>query len=165
MLVRDVAEMAPRSSGRAGVAPFALGNERAVSLAAAAADGVAGAVGTLGALDAAPQAVWPEDPRHWPLAQVRLAGLWQQGADRLAILTAGTRWAQVSLGQRVTLEGHRVAAITADGVSLRLAQEPLFKLDWLAERGGERPRSDLQKDDLQKEDPQKARQPRKGASR
>jgi hypothetical protein len=77
---------------------------------------------------AAPKDVSP-DPRHWPLARVRWVGLWQQGSDRQAILSAGTHWAKVSRGQRVTQEGHRVVAITEGGVSLRLAQEPEIKLE------------------------------------
>jgi hypothetical protein len=72
----------------------------------------------------------PEDPQRWPLARVRLAGIWQQGADRQAILSAGSHWVKVSPGQRVTQEGHRVAAITDAGVSLRLAQGPLWVLNW-----------------------------------
>lgn len=72
----------------------------------------------------------PEDPRQWPLARVRLAGLWQQGADRQAILSAGPHWVRVRQGQRVTQEGHRVAAITDAGVSLRLAQGPMLALSW-----------------------------------
>lgn len=71
----------------------------------------------------------PPDPRHWPLARVRWVGLWQQGSDRHAILSAGPHGAKVRLGQRVTQEGHRVVAIADDGVSLRLAQEPVIKLD------------------------------------
>jgi hypothetical protein len=74
----------------------------------------------------------PQDPRQWPLARVRLAGLWQQGPERQAILSAGTQWARVSRGQRVTLEGHRVVAITDRGVSLRLASGPVIQLDWQA---------------------------------
>lgn len=72
----------------------------------------------------------PEDPRQWPLARVRLAGLWQQGVDRQAILSAGSHWVRVSPGQRVTQEGHTVAAITDAGVSLRLAKGPLLPLTW-----------------------------------
>lgn len=71
----------------------------------------------------------PPDPRHWPLARVRWVGLWQQGSDRHAILSAGPHGAKVRLGQRVTQEGHRVVAIAEDGVSLRLAQEPVIQLD------------------------------------
>lgn len=71
----------------------------------------------------------PPDPRHWPLARVRWVGLWQQGSDRHAILSAGPHGAKVRLGQRVTQEGHRVVAIAEDGVSLRLAQESVIKLD------------------------------------
>lgn len=71
----------------------------------------------------------PPDPRHWPLDRVRWVGLWQQGGDRYAILSAGPHGAKVSLGQLVTQEGHRVVAIAEDGVSLRLAREPIIKLD------------------------------------
>lgn len=72
-----------------------------------------------------------EDPREWPLSRVRLVGLLQQGESRQAILMAGGHWARVSLGQRVTQEGHRVVAITDDGLSLRLAPGALFTLEWL----------------------------------
>ena len=78
---------------------------------------------------AAAQKDLPPDPRHWPLARVRWVGLWQQGGDRQAILSAGTHWVKVSRGQRVTQEGHRVVAIHEGGVSLRLAQEPVIQLE------------------------------------
>lgn len=98
-------------------------------------DPTAAAAAATSDLSAAAEAL-PEDPRQWPLARVRLVGLWQQGADRQAILSVGAHWAKVSLGQRVTLEGHKVAAITDDGVRLRLAQGPLFQLDWAGEMAG-----------------------------
>ncbi|WP_090137786.1 hypothetical protein [Limnohabitans sp. DM1] len=72
----------------------------------------------------------PEDPERWPLARVRLAGVWQQGADRQAVLVAGPHWARVRPGQRVTLEGHRVQAITSEGVTLRAARGPVHVLHW-----------------------------------
>lgn len=71
----------------------------------------------------------PPDPHHWPLVRVRWVGLWQQGGDRYAILSAGPHGAKVRLGQRVTQEGHRVVAIDEGSVSLRLAREPVIKLD------------------------------------
>lgn len=71
----------------------------------------------------------PPDPRHWPLVRVRWVGLWQQGGDQYAILSAGPHGAKVRLGQRVTQEGHRLVAIAENGVSLRLAREPIIKLD------------------------------------
>lgn len=74
--------------------------------------------------------VLPKEPQHWPLARLRLLGLWQQGPDRQAILSAGPHWAKVSLGQRVTLEGHRVALISDEGLSLQLAQGPLIEMFW-----------------------------------
>lgn len=85
------------------------------------------AVGT--SVTTAGQEDLPPDPSHWPLVRVRWVGLWQQGGDRYAILSAGPHGAKVSLGQRVTQEGHRVVAIAEDGVSLRLAREPVIKLN------------------------------------
>jgi hypothetical protein len=72
----------------------------------------------------------PEDPERWPLARVRLAGVWQQGTDRQAVLVAGPHWARVRPGQRVTLEGHRVQAITSEGLTLRAARGPVHVLHW-----------------------------------
>lgn len=72
----------------------------------------------------------PEEPERWPLARVRLAGVWQQGADRQAVLVAGPHWVRVRPGQRVTLEGHRVQAITSEGVTLRAARGPVHVLHW-----------------------------------
>jgi hypothetical protein len=80
-------------------------------------------------------AALPEDPHHWPLDRVRLVGLWRQGTERQAILSAGPHWTKVSKGQRVTLEGHRVVAITDEGLSLRRAQEPLVGLHWDSKTG------------------------------
>ncbi len=71
-----------------------------------------------------------EDPAHWPLARLRLVGVWQQGADRHAVLVAGPHWARVQAGQRVTQEGHRVVAITSEGVTLRPARGPVHVLQW-----------------------------------
>lgn len=143
-----------RLSGRFSATLFALDHEGAASsagavpgmVASASAGGrganglVDGAAGAVGVLDATTLEALPEDPRQWPLTGVRLAGLWQAGADRQAILTTGTRWAQVRLGQRVTREGHRVAVIAQDGVYLRLAQGPLLKLAWLGDPGGDLPK-------------------------
>ncbi|PUE11670.1 hypothetical protein B9Z51_05185 [Limnohabitans sp. T6-5] len=71
-----------------------------------------------------------DDPTHWPLARLRLAGVWQQGADRHAVLVAGPHWARVQAGQRVTQEGHRVVTITSEGVTLRPAHGPVHVLQW-----------------------------------
>jgi hypothetical protein len=76
----------------------------------------------------------PDDPHQWPLARLRLAGLWQQGGTRQAVLSADTHWAKVAVGQRVTLEGHRVVTITEEGVGLRLGQGPVFQLTWAEAR-------------------------------
>jgi hypothetical protein len=95
---------------------------QSLSSTAAATEGASPAMATLEVLS--------QDPRHWPLAAIRLVGLWQQGSERQAFLSAGGQWARVSRGQRVTLEGHRVVAITDRGVSLRLASGPVIQLDW-----------------------------------
>jgi hypothetical protein len=79
-------------------------------------------------LTSATQAL-PPDPDQWPLASVRWQGLWQQGTNRWAIVSAGAHWAKVGLGQQVTSEGHRVEAITEEGVHLRLPGEPPLKLN------------------------------------
>ena len=71
-----------------------------------------------------------DDPRQWPFAQVRLVGLWRQGDDRHAVLAAGQQAVRVELGQRVSSEGHRVVAITDQGVRLRSGQGPVFLLTW-----------------------------------
>jgi Tfp pilus assembly protein PilP len=85
----------------------------------------------------------PNDPNQWPLARIRLAGLWQQGGDRQAVLSAGTHAVRVMLGQRVSLEGHRVVAISDQGVHLRLGKEPSFQLPWaeVVQVGGSAPLS------------------------
>ena len=89
----------------------------------------------------APEGELSKDPRQWPLAQVRLVGLWQQGANRQAILMAGSHWVRVGLGQRVTQEGHRVAAITDAGVRLQVPQWAAFLLDWPVGREAAKPGS------------------------
>jgi Tfp pilus assembly protein PilP len=55
--------------------------------------------------------------------------MWQQDSHQYAILSAGPHGTKVRLGQRVTQEGHRVVAIAEDSVSLRLAREPVIKLN------------------------------------
>lgn len=118
-------------SGPALFAPEAVVSGALAGAAAAVEDGRqptgAAATGTWATSAAAEDL--PPDPRHWPLARVRWVGLWQQGSDQHAILSAGPHGAKVRLGQRVTQEGHRVVAIAEDGVSLRLAQESVIKLD------------------------------------
>jgi len=72
----------------------------------------------------------PDDPQQWPLAQIRLAGVWQHGGERQAVLSAGAHAVRVSPGQRVSLEGHRVTAITDRAVHLRLGHGPGVALTW-----------------------------------
>lgn len=121
----QLTRLEPRPLGRSGAVLFV----QAKGLPSGGDASASGVSGASGVAVAGPDFL-PEDPRHWPLARVRLAGLWQQGSDRQAILSAGPHWVRVSQGQRVTQEGHRVAAITDAGVSLRLAQGPMLMLGW-----------------------------------
>ncbi|MGV0961509.1 MAG: GspMb/PilO family protein [Limnohabitans sp.] len=75
-------------------------------------------------------AALPADPLHWPLARIRLLGTWQQGVQWQAVLSAGGAWVPVRVGQRVSLEGHRVVAIARDAVRLRSAQGHQLELKW-----------------------------------
>ncbi len=69
--------------------------------------------------------VFRADPHDWPMAHVRLAGIWQDAQDRQAILLAGPHWVRARQGQRVTREGHTVERIEADRISLRAGQGAL----------------------------------------
>lgn len=66
------------------------------------------------------------DPADWPLDQVRLVGVWQQGQGVRPILVAGPHWALARLGQRVGPQGHVVNSIHAEEVHLRAAQGPVW---------------------------------------
>lgn len=65
------------------------------------------------------------DPAHWPLDQVRLAGVWQQGHDTQLILMAGPHWVHARLGQPIGPHGHVVHRIHAQEVHLRAARGPV----------------------------------------
>jgi hypothetical protein len=116
-----VALFVPSQSGMALASDPSMGVAEGLSPSAKSEGASAGAV-TAAAL--------PDDPKQWPLSRIRLAGLWQQGSERQAVLSAGTHWAKVRTGQRVTLEGHRVVAITDEGVRLRLGTGPWLQLGW-----------------------------------
>lgn len=116
-------------AGRSRVALFVL-NQGAAAVARAA-EGGAPATRADGSFAAeASLADLPDDPQQWPFSRVRLAGLWQQGGERQAVLTAAGHSVRVTPGQRVTLEGHRVVAITDEGVHLRLGKGPWLPLAW-----------------------------------
>jgi hypothetical protein len=124
-----------QQSGRSRVALFAPGHGAATVAVDAAdaskADGGELDKNTKGASAAvASLAVLPDDPHQWPYARVRLAGLWQQGGELQAVLSAGPHAVRVMPGQRVSLEGHRVVAITEAGVGVRLGKGPLLQLSW-----------------------------------
>jgi hypothetical protein len=74
-------------------------------------------------------AVLSSDPLQWPMARMRLAGLWQQGHVRQAVLVAGPYAVRVGPGQRVAQEGLRVEAVTTDSVRLRSPQGALHVLN------------------------------------
>jgi hypothetical protein len=59
------------------------------------------------------------DPRHWPLAQIRLGGVWQQGDSRQAVLGAGPHWVVLGQGARLALEEYRIQTVHPDAVDLQ----------------------------------------------
>lgn len=75
---------------------------------------------------ALPTATLSPDPAHWPLDQVRVAGVWQQAQGAQLILTAGPHWVRAHLGQRIGPDGHVVQGIHAEEVHLRAAQGPVW---------------------------------------
>jgi len=123
---RSRAALFAPSHGASAVASAGLSGAVDGLAASNRAEGASSAVASLAAL--------PQDPHQWPFSRVRLAGLWQQGGDHHAVLTAGSHSVRVTPGQRVTLEGHRVVAITGEGVRLRLGQGPWLPLPWAEAR-------------------------------
>lgn len=124
-----------QQSGRSRVALFGPSHGAAAD-SAAASRGDGGALATnaeSASAAAASLVVLSDDPHQWPYARIRLAGLWQQGAERQAVLSAGPHAVRVMPGQRVSLEGHRVVVITDAGVGLRLGKGPLLQLTWADE--------------------------------
>jgi Tfp pilus assembly protein PilP len=66
------------------------------------------------------------DPANWPLEQVRMVGIWQQGQGVHPILMAGPHWVRARVGQRIGSNGHVVNSIHAEEVHLRAAQGPVW---------------------------------------
>lgn len=62
-----------------------------------------------------------EDPRRWPLAHIRLLGVWQQGGQWQAVLGAGAYWAVLAPGAPLAIEAYRVQAVRPEGVVLQAA--------------------------------------------
>ncbi len=62
------------------------------------------------------------DPAQWPLAQIRLLGVWQHAQDAHALFAAGPHWAPARVGQRIGAEGHQVETIYPHEVHLRTNQ-------------------------------------------
>lgn len=77
-------------------------------------------------VSAQPMAILSPDPAHWPLEQVRLAGVWQQAQGVQLILVAGPHWVSARVGQRIGAQGHVVDSIHAQEVHLRAAQGPVW---------------------------------------
>jgi hypothetical protein len=75
---------------------------------------------------AQPMATLSPDPAHWPLEQVRVAGVWQQAQGVQLILMAGPHWVSARVGQRIGSQGHLVDSIHAQEVHLRAAQGPVW---------------------------------------
>ena len=59
------------------------------------------------------------DPQHWPLAHIRLLGVWQQGERLQAVLGVGPHWTVLGPGARLALEGYRVKTVQPDAVELQ----------------------------------------------
>jgi hypothetical protein len=59
------------------------------------------------------------DPRQWPLAHIRLGGVWQQGDSRQAVLGAGPHWAVLGPGARLAFENYRIKTVHPDAVDLQ----------------------------------------------
>lgn len=75
---------------------------------------------------APPELILSPDPSDWPVDQVRVAGVWQQGQDALLILMAGPHWVRARVGQRIGPDGHVVHSIQAQEVHLRAMQGPVW---------------------------------------
>ena len=71
-----------------------------------------------------------DDPSRWPVERIRLLGTWQQGTRWRAVLGTDAVWVPVQVGQRVSQEGHKVAAIRREGVLLRTPQGQQVELGW-----------------------------------
>lgn len=61
------------------------------------------------------------DPQLWPLAHIRLLGVWQQGERLQAVLGAGPHWTVLGPGARVAREAYRVMAVQPDAVAMQAA--------------------------------------------
>lgn len=61
----------------------------------------------------------PPDPQQWPLVQVRLLGVWQQGDRLQAVLGAGPHWTVLGPGARLAREAYRIQAVQVDAVVLQ----------------------------------------------
>lgn len=126
-----LAMLPPGPGARPGASLFAQARSGPLPRGAGLVDPAAGSGpgGLAGATVAAPTAEpWSDDPLRWPVSRVRWVGIWQQGHERQAILSAGPHGVRVSLGQRVTQEGHRVVAITDAGVRLRATHGAVLTL-------------------------------------
>jgi len=85
--------------------PFASGLPTVAALAPGASEPVSAALSS--------------DPRQWPLAAVRLLGVWQQGESLQAVLGAGAHWVVLGPGARLALEDYRVKTVHPDAVELQ----------------------------------------------
>ena len=75
-------------------------------------------------------AVDSPDPLHWPIAGLRLLGVWHGPETAHAILAFGPHWVSAQVGQRVSQEGHRLVVIGDHAVSLRAGLGPLRVLNF-----------------------------------
>lgn len=70
------------------------------------------------------------DPGDWSSVDLRLLGTLQEAQTRYAILAFGAHWIRAQVGQRVSLEGHRLESIGDRSVNLRAGSGPALVLNF-----------------------------------
>jgi hypothetical protein len=78
------------------------------------------------------------DPRHWPVRELQLLGVWWQDGAAHAVLGQGLSQVRVVVGQRIGQEAYLVQRITSQGVALRSTTPgevgARLELTWSGER-------------------------------
>lgn len=67
-------------------------------------------------------------PEREPMQPLRVLGIWRAGEQAEAVLANATHWFRVREGRPLSLEGHRVGRIGADGVQVRDPQGRILTL-------------------------------------
>lgn len=89
-------------------------------------EAVGPAVGVLPAPDQTPdflapsgELIFSHEPERWPMRPLRVIGFWQHGDQTEAVLANATHWFRIREGRQLSLEGHRVWRVVADGIQIR----------------------------------------------